>query len=67
VNAMTHKFRVGQTVQFQHAARFLNTASGLYNVTKLLPERDGEFEYRIKSQNEPHERTAKESELIDPS
>jgi hypothetical protein len=25
-------------------------------VTKKLPERDGEFEYRVKSANEPHER-----------
>jgi len=27
------------------------------------PERDGEFEYRIKSMSEPHERVARESEL----
>jgi hypothetical protein len=32
-------------------------------VTKQLPERDGEFEYRIKSMSEPHERVARESEL----
>jgi hypothetical protein len=28
-----------------------------------LPERDGEFEYRIRSAIEEHERTARESEL----
>jgi hypothetical protein len=28
-----------------------------------LPERDGEFEYRIRSPDEPRERIAKESEL----
>jgi hypothetical protein len=29
---------------------------GVYEVTKKLPERAGEYEYRIKSINEPHER-----------
>jgi hypothetical protein len=38
-------------------------AEGGYVVTKQLPERDGEFEYRIKSLSEPHERVARESEL----
>jgi hypothetical protein len=28
-----------------------------------LPERDGEFEYRIRSPDEPHERIVRESEL----
>ena len=34
-----------------------------YEVTKKLPESRGEFEYRIKSMNEPHERVVRESEL----
>src|SRR5436190_1249561 len=36
---------------------------GSYEITKRLPENNGEFEYRIKSMNEPHERVARESEL----
>jgi hypothetical protein len=32
-------------------------------VTAKLPERDGEFEYRIRSALEEHERLARESEL----
>ena len=36
---------------------------GLYVVTAKLPERDGEFEYRIKHTSELHERIAKESDL----
>jgi len=36
---------------------------GAYKVTKLLPERDGELQYRIKSAVEEHERIALESEL----
>ena len=40
-----------------------SATGGSYVVTKQLPERDGEFEYRIKSVSEPHERVARESEL----
>jgi hypothetical protein len=36
---------------------------GTYIVTAKLPERDGEFEYRIRNMNEQHERMARESEL----
>jgi hypothetical protein len=34
-----------------------------YVVTAALPERNDEFEYRIKHPNEAHERIARESEL----
>jgi hypothetical protein len=36
---------------------------GGYVIMKQLPERDGEFEYRIKSASETHERVARESDL----
>jgi len=57
-----HKFHIGETVLLlpplsRHAS------SGVYEVTKKLPERAGEYEYRIKSSNEPHERVVRESEL----
>jgi len=35
----------------------------MYLVTKLLPERDGEFEYFIRSAQEAHERIARENKL----
>ena len=38
-------------------------AAGPYVVIRQLPERNGEFEYRIKSAAEAHERVARESEL----
>jgi hypothetical protein len=61
---MPHKFTLGQSVHFYPAARSITiSARGLYLVTKQLPERDGELEYRIRSPDEPHERTARESEL----
>jgi hypothetical protein len=58
----THKFQIGQTL-FLTAS--LNVPGGAYVVTKTLPARDGEFEYRVKSANEPHERVVRESELSD--
>jgi hypothetical protein len=60
-----HKFEVGQTVQFEASTwHFRNSQSGLYEVRRQLPERNGEFEYHIKSSNEAHERVATESQII---
>jgi hypothetical protein len=36
---------------------------GAYEVVHVLPVRNGEPEYRIKSAHEAHERVARESEL----
>jgi hypothetical protein len=58
-----HKFRVGQTVQFRTKPFYVSAALGAFEVIRQLPERDGEFEYRIKNVAEPHERVARESEL----
>ena len=53
-----HKYKIGQLVNYHGRER----ASG-YQVTQLLPPEDGAFQYRIKNNNEPHERVAKEREL----
>jgi hypothetical protein len=37
--------------------------AGFNEVTRQLPHNGSEFEYRIKSANEEHERVARESEL----
>jgi hypothetical protein len=58
----THKFRLGQVVQLAPGIS-RNVLGGSYEITKRLPESGGEFEYRIKSVNEPHERVVWESEL----
>lgn len=59
-----YKFQIGQTV-FLTPARSQNVPGGAYIVTKKLPKNNGEFEYRVKSVNEPHERVVRESELRD--
>jgi hypothetical protein len=58
----TYKFKIGETV-FMEAARSLNVPGGAYVVTQKMPERDGEFEYRVRSSDEPHERVVRESQL----
>jgi hypothetical protein len=59
-----HKFNVGQIVQFHPNRNERFTApSGAYEITKRLPHNGQEYEYRIKSAHEGHERTARESQL----
>jgi hypothetical protein len=57
-----HKFKIGETVMIRPAFNRI-VPGGAYEVTKQLPHNGQEFEYRIKSSNEPHERVARESEL----
>lgn len=57
-----HKFKIGDTV-FVKPARHLNLPGGACVVTATLPERDGDFEYRVRNSREPHERVMAESEL----
>jgi hypothetical protein len=53
-----HKFRVRQTVRFYPSERGTSAPRGAYIVTTELPERDGEFQYRIRSIVEPHDLAA---------
>ena len=59
---LSHKFHVGQLVQLIPSIN-RNVPGGSYEIIRKLPESRGEFEYRIKSMNEPHERVVRESEL----
>jgi hypothetical protein len=56
----SRKFQVGEIVRLSPAR---NVPGGSYEVIKQLPESGGDFQYRIKSINEPHERVDPESEL----
>ena len=44
-----HKFKIGQLVNYLSRER----ASGVYQITQLLPPEGGAFQYRIKNTNEP--------------
>jgi hypothetical protein len=58
-----HKFKLGRSVIMQSTIFNRDAARGTYEVIAQLPERDGQFEYRIKSRGEPHERVVRESDL----
>jgi hypothetical protein len=58
-----HKFKVGQSVQFNGGAVRRSGVSGTFKIVKLLPSEGDDQQYCIKSPNEPHERIAKESQL----
>ena len=59
---MPHKFKVGDIVAIRPTFG-RHEFGDVYEVVKQLPGVN-EPEYRIKSANEPHERVARESELI---
>ncbi len=59
----THKFRVGEKVQFLAGLGVRFATSEIYEIVQQLPESDGEYHYKIKSVDEPHLRMAKESQL----
>jgi hypothetical protein len=58
----SYRFQIGQTV-FLSPSLSKNVAGGAYIVTRKLPERHGEFEYRVKGAHEAYERVVRESEL----
>ena len=58
----SHKFHVSEIVSLRPVVSH-NVPGGAYEVTKQLPHNGREFEYRIKSASEEHERVALESEL----
>jgi len=60
----SHKFKVGDVVRFKRTGRRFDDIPGdVFEVIKQLPG-ISEPEYRIKSVNEPHQRFARESDLI---
>ena len=58
-----HKFKVGQSVHYASGPFGRGGASDVYKVTQLLPPEGGDYQYRIKNADEPHERMVKESQL----
>jgi hypothetical protein len=58
----SHKFQIGETVYVMRAMS-RNVPGGAYEVTKQLPHNGREFEYRVKSASEEHERVMQESAL----
>jgi hypothetical protein len=59
----SHKFKIGQSVSYTLGVFGAGSANSVYKITQLLPPEGDDFQYKIKSVAEPHERVAKESQL----
>ena len=58
-----HRFRIGQKVQLTQGYPLRKETAGAYTIVRQLPDVAGEFQYRIKSSRESHERVANERDL----
>jgi hypothetical protein len=58
-----HRYGIGILVRLTRIVPLRNAVPGPYEVLAQLPEREGELQYRIKSDREPYQRIAKEREL----
>ena len=58
-----HKFKIGQSVNYTSGPFGPVGPSNVYKITQLLPPEGDDFQYKIKSAAEPHERVVKESQL----
>jgi hypothetical protein len=59
-----HQFRVGEVVTCIPDMFIRHAAPGDYRIIALMPDRDGDHAYKIKSPLEEHERVIKESLLV---
>ena len=62
-SSSVHSFITGNAVRLSKRFPPRKAAPGPYNVVAQLPERDGQFQYRIKSGGEAFYRTVAENEL----
>jgi len=58
-----HKFHIGERVRFVPAFHQKAGMVTNFEIVRQLPDLNGEFFYRIKSTDEPHERVVGESQL----
>lgn len=61
--APTHQFGVGQVVRMKSYFGTPSKTPEVYRITGTLPARDNSFQYRIRSDDERHERVASEDSL----
>jgi len=61
--APTHFFTVGQAVRLKGGFARLALAADIYHITGTLPPRGGSLQYRIRNDEERHERVTTEDSL----
>ena len=58
-----HIYSIGQSVSLGAKAGIHLNPTGIYTVTRLLPPLGAEFQYRIRSEPEAHERVVVEHQI----
>jgi len=58
-----HRFAVGQSVRMKGTFGLSSAAAGIYRITATMPVRDNSPQYRIRSDEERHERVTTEDSL----
>lgn len=63
-----HRYAIGQSVHLKGGFNRSDAADGIYRITATLPERNNSPQYRIRNDDERHERVTTEDtlELINP-
>jgi hypothetical protein len=61
--AATHRFVVGQTVMLRSSFGKFSTNAEVYRITGTLPPKEDSPQYRIRNDDERHERVATEDNL----
>jgi len=59
----THKFSIGQALQFSPGLGQDSKAKGRYKVVRQLPETGNVLQYRIKSEVDGRERVVREDQI----
>ena len=59
----THKFSLGQTLNFSPGLGEDSRSKGRYKVVRQLPETGNIFQYRIKSEMDGQERIVREDQI----
>ena len=62
-----HKFKAGQTVELLRKQELHVKPLGMFEVVRLMPIEHGEWQYRIRSLADGHERVVLEAELVSSS
>ncbi len=58
-----HKYKVGETVEFNPGGSYLAKIRGHYVVMRLLPTEGLGYQYRVKSVTDGHERIVREGQI----
>lgn len=58
-----HSFNIGQRLELVLGRLNPSAPSGTYTIVRLLPNDDGDREYRIRHDGDGHERVVRESQL----